>query len=165
MKFIVYCDGSARNNGYENAVGAWAYVVLNDKEEILVEKCAAIKGATNQQMELMAAAEALEYLTYNELVVPFDSIEVITDSAYLHNCYEQKWYDNWISNGWKNAKKQPVANKDLWLRLVPFFTSWGFEFKKVKGHAGDKWNEYVDTLAQGEADKKKKEVENGNSNN
>jgi hypothetical protein len=33
---------------------------------------------------------------------------------------------------------------------------------------GYKWkyeNEYVDTLAQREADKKKKEVENGNSNN
>lgn len=148
MKFIVYCDGSARSNGYANAVGAWAYVVLNDKEEILVEKCTAVKGATNQQMELMAAAEALEYLIYNELIVPFDRVEVVTDSAYLHNCVKQKWYVNWEKNGWKNAKKQPVANRELWERLIKFFEMPEVEFVKTRGHAGVPWNEHVDAMAQ-----------------
>ena len=153
MKFIIYCDGSARNNGYENAVGAWAYVVLNDKEEILAQNYKAVKGATNQQMELMAAAEALEYLVYNELVVPFDKVEVITDSAYLHNCVKQKWYVNWQRNGWKNAKKEPVANKELWERLIQFFEMPEINFTKVKGHAGrrDKheyYNDMVDKMAQ-----------------
>ena len=153
MKFIIYCDGSARNNGYENAVGAWAYVVLNDKEEILAQNYKAVKGATNQQMELMAAAEALEYLVYNELVVPFDKVEVVTDSAYLHNCVKQKWYVNWQRNGWKNAKKEPVANKELWERLIQFFEMPEINFTKVKGHAGrrDKheyYNDMVDKMAQ-----------------
>ena len=148
MKFIIYCDGSARNNGSEKAVGAWAYVVLNDKEEILARKCQAVKGATNQQMELTAAAEALEYLFYNHIAVPFDRVIVYTDSAYLHNCYIQKWYINWQNNGWENAKKQPVANKDLWERLINFFESPEVEFVKVKGHADNKWNNTVDEMAQ-----------------
>lgn len=148
MKFTIYCDGSARNNGYENAVGAWAFVVLNDKEEILIEKCKAVKGATNQQMELMAAAEALEYLFDNEICVPFDKVEVVTDSAYLHNCVKQKWYVNWERNGWKNAKKEPVANRELWERLIKFFEAPEVEFMKTRGHAGIPWNEHVDTMAQ-----------------
>lgn len=148
MTFTIYCDGSTRNNGYVNAVGAWAYVVLNKDKTILAKDCQAVKGATNQQMELMAAAEALEYVTINELAVPFDTIEVVTDSAYLHNCYVQGWYKNWERNGWKNSKKQPVANRELWERLIKFFEMPEVRFVKTKGHAGIKWNEYVDTMAQ-----------------
>ena len=72
-------------------------------------------------MELTAAAEALEYLFYNEICVPFDSIKIYTDSAYLHNCVKQKWYVNWQNNGWKNSKKEPIANRDLWERLINYF--------------------------------------------
>ena len=148
MKFTIYCDGSTRNNGYENAVGAWAYVILNDKEEIIRQDCMSVKGATNQQMELVAAAEAIEYLFEKELVAPFDVVNVYTDSAYLHNCYIQKWYKSWQMNGWKNSKKQPVANKDLWERLIQWFEMPEINFIKTRGHAGVKWNEYVDTMAQ-----------------
>lgn len=148
MKFTIYCDGSTRNNGYENAVGAWAYVVLNDKEEIVHQDCMSVKGATNQQMELVAAAEAIEYLFEKELAVPFDTVNVYTDSAYLHNCYTQKWYKSWQMNGWKNSKKQPVANKELWERLIQWFEMPEINFIKTRGHAGVKWNEYVDTMAQ-----------------
>lgn len=148
MRFTIYCDGSARNNGMTNAVGAWAYVVLNDKEEIIAQRCEAVKGATNQQMELVAAIEALEYLAYNHIAVPFDSVEVYTDSAYLNNCCKQKWYQKWQMNGWKNSKKEPVANRELWEKLVRWFDSPEVEFKKTAGHAGVRWNEYVDTMAQ-----------------
>ena len=99
-------------------------------------------------MELIAAAEALEYLFYNHLAVPFDRVIVYTDSAYLHNCYTQKWYRNWQMNGWRNAKKEKVANQDLWERLVHFFEAPEVEFVKVKGHADNEWNNYVDNLAQ-----------------
>jgi ribonuclease HI len=148
MKYLIYCDGSARNNGYENAVGAWAYVVLDENGERIAARAEAVKGATNQQMELMAAAEALEYIAYNHIVVPFDHVEVCTDSAYLHNCVKQKWYINWQNNGWKNAKKQPVANKELWERLIKWFDSPEVDFIKVKGHADNYWNNIVDDLAQ-----------------
>lgn len=152
MTFTIYSDGSARNNGRVDAVGSWAYVILNN-DEIVHQDCRIEISTTNQRMELMAAAEALEYLFYNKICKPFDSIKIYTDSAYLHNCYTQKWYANWQSNGWCNAKKHPVANQDLWERLVKYFEMPEVEFIKVKGHAGcrdthEKWNNYVDGLAQ-----------------
>lgn len=164
MLFKIYSDGSTRGNGKENAVGAWAYVVLNDKEEMIHKDCQTEVNTTNQRMELTAAAEALEYLTYNELVVPFDRIELYTDSAYLCNCYMQKWYINWRASGWVNSKKQPVANRDLWERLIKFFDMPEVEIKKLKGHAGNKWNEVVDTMAQTASIKRRVE-ENGSRNN
>ena len=148
MKFEVYSDGSTRNNGRADAVGAWAYVVLNEGKKVH-EDCRAEVGTTNQRMELIAAAEALDYLFYNEICVPFDKVVIYTDSAYLHNCYTQKWYVNWQNNGWRNSKKEKVANQDLWERLVRYFEMPEVEFVKVKGHADNVWNNYVDALAQG----------------
>lgn len=153
MKYSVYCDGSTKANGKENSVGAWAYALINeDWGTMTCSKSEAVANTTNQRMELQAAIEgikvALPLATKNR-----DIIIVYTDSAYLHNCYQQRWYDTWQRNGWKNAKKQPVANQDLWEQLIPYFESFGIEFKKVKGHSNNSsihstWNNYVDDLAQ-----------------
>lgn len=146
MIFEIYCDGSTRGNGYEGAVGAWAWLV-HEGGNMIEKNCCAEKNTTNQRMELTAAAEALEKVMF-ELACPNDKVVVYTDSAYLHNCYTQKWYKNWQKNGWKNSKKEPVANRDLWERLIPYFNNKQIEFVKVKGHAGVEYNEIVDTMAQ-----------------
>lgn len=156
MKYSIYCDGSTKGNGKKDSVGAWAYVVVNAEYNTMsFGDCQAVEGTTNQRMELQAAIEALRALE-SIAVLPEDSITVYTDSAYLHNCFTQCWYTNWIRNNWKNSKKEPVANRDLWEQLVPYFTKFGVDFVKVKGHAGgrnehEKWNEYVDELAQNAA--------------
>lgn len=157
MKFEVYCDGSTRGNGKENAVGAWAYLVLCGDTKIY-QNCQTEANTTNQRMELTAAAEALDYLFVNKICIPFDSIKIYTDSAYLHNCYTQKWYVNWQNNGWRNSKKEPVANRDLWERLIKYFEVSEVEFVKVKGHAGNMYNEVVDNLAQNASLKLKEEL-------
>ena len=146
MIFEIYCDGSTRGNGTANAVGAWAWLV-HEGGNVFKQDCKAEANTTNQRMELTAAAEALDYVV-NNVMGAHDRVIVYTDSAYLHNCYKQRWYVSWQANGWKNAKKQPVANQDLWERLLPYFDQFGIDFVKVKGHAGDKYNEIVDTLAQ-----------------
>lgn len=150
MKYEIYCDGSTRGNGKESAVGAWAYLVHEGDNVIRTDKDAEA-NTTNQRMELTAAANALDW-TMHEVVCPFDHVIVYTDSAYLHNCYTQKWYKAWQVNGWKNSKKQPVANQDLWERLIPYFEQPEVEFVKVKGHAGrteqEKYNNIVDEMAQ-----------------
>ena len=145
MFYKIYCDGAASNNGYSNAIGGWAYIILNDKEEIVYEESNFEKGATNNRMELYAA-----YMGLYKLLSDFkdvEKVEVYTDSAYLHNCISQQWYKSWIKNNWKNSKKQPVANKNLWEYLIPYFMSPQITFLKVKGHSDNKWNEYVDNLA------------------
>jgi hypothetical protein len=75
-------------------------------------------------------------------------VEIFSDSAYLINCCKAAWWKTWARNGWKNSKKQPVANQDLWERLIPYFKDTEhFTFTKVKGHAGDRYNEQVDGMA------------------
>ena len=74
-------------------------------------------------------------------------LTIVTDSAYIHNCYSQKWYIKWRQNGWVNSKKEPVANKDLWEQIIPYFDNPNFKFEKTKGHADDTRNNYVDKLA------------------
>ena len=59
---------------------------------------------------------------------------------------------NWRKNGWRNAKKEPVAKKELWLEILNLYDTLNkeninFKFTKVKGHAGNKYNEMADKLA------------------
>lgn len=147
MIYKIYCDGAVSNNGYENAIGGWAYVILDDKDTILFEENNFEKYATNNRMELYSCYKGLDKLLTEITLKEEDKIEVYTDSAYLHNCYSQKWYLSWLKNNWLNSKKQPVANKSLWQLIIPFFENEKVDFFKVKGHNNNYWNEYVDSLA------------------
>lgn len=144
-KYIIYCDGATSNNGSKDSYGGYGWVILNAKGEKLLEGGGFVDAATNNICELMAIIEACE--TVNMRMKENDKVQIYSDSAYCVNCYKQDWYKNWLENGWKNSKKQPVANKDLWLKLIPFFEDNRFTFVKAKGHSGDYWNEYVDKLA------------------
>lgn len=94
-------------------------------------------------MELTACIRALEEIKAGDF-----EIEVYTDSAYLVNCMHQKWYERWQRNGWKNAKKEPVENQDLWMRLLELLGRHRVRFHKVKGHSGIALNELADSLAR-----------------
>jgi ribonuclease HI len=98
---------------------------------------------TNQRMELMAVVAALKALK-----VTGWEVEVYSDSAYLVNAFGQKWLDKWQQNGWKNSKKEEVANQDLWKELLHLTGKNRVTMKKVKGHAGDEYNERCDQLAR-----------------
>lgn len=151
-RYKIYCDGAASKNGQINSYGGWSYIIItnNSEEDLIYSSSGAEKNATNQQMELTAALHACER-AHTSLHVYDDfyssSFEIYSDSAYLINCYKDKWWVNWESNGWLNAKKQPVANKELWEQLIPFFKNKNFSFHKVVGHSGNKWNEVVDKMA------------------
>lgn len=139
----IYTDGACSDNGKENAPGGCAFAVVND-DTVSFSWWYGTIGTTNQRMELTAAIKACQWAAEN---FPFERIEIYSDSAYLINCVNQNWWKSWEKNGWKNSKKQPVANPDLWKALIPFFSNENFSFWKVKGHAGVDENELVDTLA------------------
>lgn len=145
-KLIIYTDGSCLGNGRTENCGGYAFIILNENEEIISKFSKQELNTTNNRMEMKAVitgiTEAINYLNSNDFI-----IEVYTDSAYIHNCRTQRWYKSWKNNGWKNSKKEPVKNKDLWEILSFFFEDKRFIFNKVKGHAGNKFNELVDTMA------------------
>lgn len=138
---VVYCDGACSGNQSANNIGGWG-VVLKYKHH-RKELWGGERNTSNQRMELTACIKALEAITAKEMPV-----EIYSDSAYLVNCMNERWYERWRRNGWKNTKKQPVENKDLWQRLLDLIEGRDVRFYKVEGHAGIELNERADELAQ-----------------
>ena len=145
MIYEVYTDGATTGNGKANAPGGWAYVILKDGVMIAQDSGGEV-GTTNQRMELTAALNACREV---EKMNAFAQVKIYSDSAYLVNCWKQNWWRAWQANGWKNSKKESVANQDLWMGLIHFFEKVpnGYDFVKVKGHSGNEWNELVDKMA------------------
>jgi ribonuclease HI len=149
----IYTDGSLKKIG-DKTFGGWGYVILRDNKEVFTAS-GAENDTTNQRMELMAVAEALKYIYTHRR--KSEKIIVYSDSAYFINCYLQEWYLKWQSNGWTNANGKDVANQDLWREIIPFFDNFWYDFRKVEGHSNVYWNEYVDSLAQKQAELSKHE--------
>ena len=147
---VIYTDGATSGNGKENAVGGWGWYEPETEES---DWGSILKGATNQICELTAVLEACQHAEFRLNlartlgIFPLPQVEIRSDSAYIVNCYKDKWYKSWKNNGWKNSKKEPVANKELWENIIPFFENEYYTFIKVKGHSGEEGNEMADLLA------------------
>ncbi|MDD2586414.1 MAG: ribonuclease HI [Syntrophomonadaceae bacterium] len=142
MKEItIYTDGACSGNP---GPGGWGAVLFyNDKQK---EISGGENPTTNQRMELTAVIEALKALK-----VTGWNVTIYSDSAYIVNAFKQDWIANWQKNGWKNSKKDSVANQDLWRQLIALMEKNSVSIEKVKGHAGDRWNERCDDLARNAA--------------
>jgi len=76
-------------------------------------------------------------------------VEVVSDSTYVVNCFRDEWWKGWLKRGWKNSRKEPIANRDIWEPLIELYRSRDHEitFRWVKGHDGNEWNDIADRLA------------------
>lgn len=147
--YQIYCDGSCKSNGTAKARAAYAYVILEEvapnQFELVYEDRGIIVNGTNNVAELNAFLLSLK--TWEKRYG--GTADIFCDSAYIVNAYEQKWVDNWIRNGWKTARRTPVRNQELWEEIYPYFCQpENITINKVKGHKDNKWNNYVDRLAQ-----------------
>jgi ribonuclease HI len=129
----VYTDGACLGNP---GPGGWAWAVPGGQWQSGAEA-----STTNQRMELTAVLEAARHLP--------GPLEVVSDSTYVVNCFDQGWWVKWVANGWRGANRQPVANRDLWEPLVELYrrSPGRLRFRWVKGHSSDPFNDLVDRLA------------------
>ncbi len=137
----IYCDGACSGNQFKGNRGGWG-AVLSYKDAVK-EIHGGERNTSNQRMELTACIEALERLKGKSR-----KVTVFSDSAYLVNGMNQRWYDRWQHNGWLNYKKKPVENRDLWERLLALNAKHDVTFRKVAGHTGIRLNERADELAR-----------------
>jgi ribonuclease HI len=137
----VYTDGGCSGNP---GPGGWAYVIINDDEGTPLENWGAEEFTTNNRMELQAVIAALEALSCTNAGA---EIIVHTDSQYVQKGITI-WIKDWKSRGWKTSAKQAVKNQDLWQRLDALSEGLPITWVWVKGHAGNKYNERCDLLAQ-----------------
>ena len=119
----IYTDGSCLGNP---GPGGWGALVFGESE-VPRRLSGHEDQTTNNRMELMAAIQGLE-------AVPAGSKVVLhSDSSYLVNTMTKNW-------------KRRV-NHDLWERLDALSGSHNVEWRWVRGHNGDRWNEAADRLA------------------
>jgi ribonuclease HI len=137
-RVTIYTDGACSGNP---GPGGWAALIIDRGEER--ELFGGESPTTNQRMELKAAIEGLRALDG-----PRRRVDLYSDSAYLVNAFRDRWYVRWRENGWRNAQKKPVENRDLWEALLACASSHDVTWHKVAGHAGDPLNERADRLAR-----------------
>lgn len=143
----IFTDGAARGN--PEGPGGYGTVLqyIDSKGELHErEYSAGYKKTTNNRMELMAVITGLEALTR-----PCE-VEVISDSKYVTDAFNQHWVDGWLKRNWKGSSNNPVKNVDLWKRLLKAKAPHQVKFTWVKGHAGHPENERCDKLATTAAD-------------
>lgn len=127
--YVLYTDGAYSSLRDQGGIGL---IILKDNKKIL-EYSRMYKGVTNNIMELGAVIIGLKAIKNC-----IDSLIIFTDSMYVIGC---------ATKGWKRSK-----NKSLWKEFDKQFQRVqtlcsNIEFKHVKGHNGNTYNEEVDKLA------------------
>ncbi len=134
---VVYTDGGMceKNPG----PGGYAAVILKDgKPE--KELTGSFALTTNNRMEILAVIHALEHLVRNGV----KRVKIHSDSQYVVNSIGQNWIGSWERKPDFGGKK----NEDLWRQVLRLRKDIKIEMVWVRGHAGNKWNEYADELAR-----------------
>ena len=123
----IYTDGGCSGNQSEENAGGWGAIL--EFGEHKKELHGGELNTTNNRMEMTALLQAFEAVKKEA-----QTIEIFSDSSYLMNCFREKWYENWQKNGWKNSKKEPVENRDLWEALLSHIHKHKITCYRVKGH-------------------------------
>jgi len=131
----IWTDGGCKPNP---GPGGWAAILHFRGHER--ELSGNHPASTNNRMELTAAAEALEALKRRCQVV------LHTDSEYLRNGIT-RWHQGWVRRNWRSSTGEPVANMDLWRRILDAAARHEIDWRWIRGHAGDPMNERADRLA------------------
>lgn len=134
---MIYTDGACSGNP---GPGGWGAVLFYGSKQ--KEISGGEKQTTNNRMEIQAVIEGLSLLKEP------CAVKVYSDSAYVVNCFQNGWIHGWLRNGWKNSKKDPVENQDLWKKLWDLMKTHKVDYIKVKGHSDNVWNNRCDELAR-----------------
>src|SRR4029077_11505021 len=102
----IYTDGACSGNP---GPGGWAAIIIDGGEERVVSGGA--PHTTNQRMELQAVAEGLAAVPGQR------GVHVYSDSAYIVNCFRERWWERWEKNGWGNSQTKARAHPPLRQRL------------------------------------------------
>ena len=160
----VYTDGACTQGAFMPWPGGYGvYVILPDREPIIIQ--GGKLHTTNNEMELTAFFKGLEVADFQTFMKQYQIVNIYTDSAYIHNCFKEKWYEKWEQNNWTTASKEPVKNKQLWVEIIKIVQQINrqstLNICKVKAHAENEYNNLVDKLAV----EAKEEVIRQNENN
>lgn len=137
---VIYTDGGCSPNP---GPGGWALAVI-ENDTVIHEATGSDRATTNNRMEMQAILNALALCRDNG----WTTATIYSDSQLCTQIYNT-WMAGWQKLGWRR-KTGPVENLDLVQQLPPLKVALPqVKLQWVKGHAGVRWNEYVDRLVQG----------------
>jgi ribonuclease HI len=130
--FIVYTDGSAKGRW-----GSWSFLILAD-DKIIYEDSGRERKTNSNRMEFQAIIEAL-------FAIPGDHpLTFYTDSKILLE--NLPMFKEWKANGWLKANGWPIPNVDLMIILDELILTRQIQWKWVRAHSGNQYNERCDQL-------------------
>ena len=132
----IYTDGACSGNP---GPGGWGAVILGGAEP--QELYGGAAQTTNNRMEMTAVIEALRHFPDGQ------QLTLYTDSSYVKDGIT-KWITGWKRNGWRTSQRKPVKNQELWQAMDKETMRLEIDWRWVKGHAGNRWNERADALAR-----------------
>ena len=166
MKLELYTDGGCRGNGQNSnaPAGIGCVLLIPDEEPIYFKQTLKFSPNTNNKAEIYAITRGIDLIfkyyksaqdLENSKNFVKDELIIYSDSNYTIQGISN-WIDGWRANGWMTASKTPVKNQELWVdldnRLLFLKNYFDIKFVKVKGHAGNQWNEVCDQLANAAMD-------------
>lgn len=146
---VIYVDGSCNGNGKAVNSGGFGVVVLDNNENIIYTHSERCENTTNNREELKAIIYAMEHHGKQSLLDWNETIVVYSDSNYCVQTLNE-WMFNWERNGWIKSDKKIPENLDLIKKYFDLYQKgYRIDLRKIKGHAGHKFNEMADGLATG----------------
>jgi ribonuclease HI len=141
----VYCHGACLENEVSHYAGGYsAIITFNSKAD---ESSGSEFNTTRERMELTACAEALEMLYGTD-----NPVRMYSDSSLIVNCLNKKRYKVWQKNHWKTSNKEPIKNKDLWIRILRLIRNKQITFHNVKDAPDNKWDKKGELAAKDAAE-------------
>lgn len=124
-----YTDGAYSFSRNQGGVG----IVFIKNGEKIFEFSKGFKNTTNNQMEIVAVLMVLKSIKSK-----IDHLIIYTDSMYVIGCATLNWNRKKNITLWDKFDKEYKRVSNLCSTI---------EFKHVKGHSNNQWNNYVDKLA------------------
>ena len=122
---LIYTDGGASPNP---GPGGWGFIAM-ENGQVVMERCGGQADSTNNQMEMMAALQALLWIRERGA----SGAVIRTDSTYL------------LGGATGSMKRR--KNLDLWRDIDQAKAGLSVAFEWTRGHAGVAGNERADVLA------------------
>lgn len=138
-----YFDGSYSS---KTEMSGWSAICLED--DIIIDTQIGFEPlSTNNRAELLGFLSVLENI--DTIETSRVTIDIFTNSFYISDSFNRKWYRKWLTNGWKTADKQKIKNQDLLTRIVALYIKLSnkFNINIIKADDNLQWCKYVNLLA------------------
>lgn len=88
-----------------------------------------LEEATGNQIVLLALNEALKILTKPCDITIYTNNKYVSENIRLGRVYE------WLANGWKTVRNEPIANLEEWRELLSLIEGHKLTFVDTKEHS------------------------------